>query len=170
MTNKNDEILNGLKIAMEAELTGHNFYKNASENVSDPKGKEALSELAEEELTHFKYLRHQYKSVLDSGEYDFSKEFIKKSSRVSENPIFSQAIKNRIKESHYEVSVLTIGMKLELEALKYYRYCAEEAETEDAAKFYQELAEWEQGHYRAFAQQLEELKEAYWEANQFIPT
>jgi rubrerythrin len=61
-------------------------------------------------------------------------------------------------------------MKLELEALKYYRYCAEKAETEEAAKFYEELAEWEQGHYRAFAQQLEELKEAYWEANQFIPT
>lgn len=170
MTNRNEEILNGLKGAMEAELTGYNFYKSASKNISDPKGKEALSEMAEEELKHFNYLRHQYKSVLDTGDYDFSKGFLKKSPRVGENPIFSEAIKERIKESHYEVSVLTIGMKLELEAITHYRACAGKAETEEAREFFEELAEWEQEHYRSFAQQLEDLKEAYWEANRFIPT
>ena len=68
---ENQEVLTGLKTAMEAELTGYNFYKNASENVKDSNAKKALSEMAKEELAHFNYLKHQYKSILEKGEYDF---------------------------------------------------------------------------------------------------
>jgi len=166
---QNQEILNGLKTAMEAELTGFNFYKKAAENLTDPKAKETLSEMAEEEMGHFKYLRHQYQSVLEKGNYDFAKAFIKKNGDQSENPIFSAAIKDRIKDSHYEVSVLTIGMKLELEAMTFYRSCAEKASTEEAKRFYNELADWEQGHYKAFKNELDGLKEDYWAANDFVP-
>jgi rubrerythrin len=166
---QNQEILNGLKTAMEAELTGFNFYKKSAENLTDSKAKETLSEMAEEEMGHFKYLRHQYQSVLKKGDYDFAKAFIKKSGDQSESPIFSAAIKDRIKDSHYEVSVLTIGMKLELEAMTFYRSCAEKAGTKEAKRFYNELADWEQGHYKAFKNELDALKEDYWAANDFVP-
>jgi rubrerythrin len=169
MTEKHKEILDGLKTAMEAELTGHNFYKNAAKNVRDSKGKEVLLEMAEEEMNHFNYLRHQYHSIAQKGDYDFSKKLAGKVHEHKDHPIFSQAIKDRIKESHYEVSVLTIGMKLELDAVKYYRECAKEAETEEAREFYEDLAKWEQGHYQAFEQELSALKEEYWQANNFIP-
>jgi rubrerythrin len=170
MSDKNEEILNGLKTAMEAELTGYNFYRNAAQNVSDPKGKETLYQMAEEEVNHFNYLRHQYQSVIERGKYDFSKAFIKKDPEDVVNPIFSDAIKERIKDCHYEMSVLSIGMKLELEAFQYYHSCAQKALTEEARKFFEELVVWEKGHYRSFAEQMENLKEAYWEANKFIPT
>lgn len=166
---KSDEILNGLKTAMEAELTGHNFYKNAAENISDPKGRDVLQRMADEEMAHFKYLRHQYKSVLESGDYDFTREFVKMSSEQKENPVFSEGIKDRIKECHLEISVLTVGMKLELDAIHYYQSCAEKAETVDAKKFYKELADWETIHFEAFEWELNRLKEAYWQANDFIP-
>jgi len=166
---QNQEILNGLKTAMEAELTGANFYKNAAKNVTDPKAKETLSQMAEEEMGHFNYLRHQYQSVVEKGDYDFAKAFIKKAGDQTESPIFSAAIKDRIKDSHYEVSVLTIGMKLELEAMTFYRSCAEKADTEEARRFYNELADWEQGHYKAFEKELNALKEDYWTANDFVP-
>ena len=165
----NQEILDGLKIAMEAELTGANFYKNAAESVADPKAKETLSEMAQEEMGHFKYLQHQYQSVLEKGNYDFAKAFIKKAEDEGENPIFSAAIKDRIKDSHYEVSVLTIGMKLELEAMTFYRSCAEKAGSAEAKQFYNELADWEQGHYKAFQNELDILKDDYWAANDFMP-
>ena len=166
---QNQEILAGLKTAMEAELTGFNFYKMAAENVTDPKAKETLSEMAQEEMGHFNYLRHQYQSVLQKGNYDFAKAFIKKTGDQSESPIFSNAIKDRIKDSHYEVSILTIGMKLELEAMAFYRSCAEKAETAEAKRFYNQLANWEQGHYKAFENELDNLKEDYWAANDFVP-
>jgi len=31
------------------------------------------------------------------------------------------------------------------------------------------LEEWEQGHYDEFADELEQLREDYWEANDFMP-
>ena len=166
---ENQEVLSGLKTAMEAELTGYNFYKNASENVKDAKAKAALSEMAREELAHFNYLKHQYKSILEKGNYDFSKSLLKKADTQEENPIFSNDIKDRIKDSHFEVSVLTIGMKLEMEAVDFYRSCAEKAEAPEAEKLFNELADWEQIHLNAFNQGLDSLKEDYWTANNFVP-
>ena len=167
MKNQTEKVLDGLKIAMEAELTGHQFYKAASKNTKDLKGKETFSRMADEEMGHFNYLRHQYQSILKSGKYDFTKKLL--TSRKESGPIFSKEIRNRIKTRHFEVSALTIGMKLEMEAAGFYRECAAKAATPAAKKFYTELAEWEQGHYDSFKNQLELLKEEYHAANHFVP-
>jgi len=164
-----EEILGGLKTAIEAELTGHEFYKNAAKSTDDPMGKETFSRMAEEEMSHFNYLRHQYESVLKKGDYDFSKELAKKQYKHAENPIFSEEIRNRIKDSHFEVSALTIGMKLELDAVNFYRSCAAAARNEKARQLYKELADWEEDHYMAFERQLQMLKEEYFQANNFVP-
>jgi rubrerythrin len=169
MNKKTEEILQGLKAAIEAELTGHEFYKNAAITTSDAVGKETFSRMAEEEIGHFNYLRYQYRSVFEKGEYDFTKKLLKKDHKHAESPIFSDEIKRRIKDSHFEVSALTIGMKLELDAMRFYRACAEKADNEDVKKFYTELADWEKDHYHAFEQQLDMLKEDYFQANNFVP-
>jgi rubrerythrin len=169
MDKQTEEILQGLKIAIEAELTGHEFYKNAAKSTSDPMGKETFKRMAEEEMGHFNYLRHQYQSVLEKGDYDVSKKLMKKEYSHAKNPIFSEEIKNRVKESHFEVSALTIGMKLELDAVNFYRSCAQKAQSEDAKQFYNELAEWEQDHFLAFEGALNLLKEDYFQANNFVP-
>ena len=169
MTKQKERMMDGLKTAMEAELIGHAFYKAASKNTKDPKGKEVFSRMAEEEMGHFRYLRHQYRSVLETGDYDFTRKLLKSQKKGGSSPIFSKEIKNRIKSSHFEVSALSIGMKLEMEAFTFYRKCATKATTPAAKTFYNELAEWEQGHYQAFKNQLELLKEDYFAANRFAP-
>jgi len=55
-----------------------------------------------------------------------------------------------------------------MEAAGFYRKCAAKAATPAAKKFYTELAEWEQGHYDSFKNQLELLKEEYYAANHFV--
>ncbi|MFH1624446.1 MAG: ferritin family protein [Pseudomonadota bacterium] len=169
MDKQAEEILQGLKTAIEAEIIGHHFYKNAAKNTSDLMGKETFLAMAEEEMSHYNYLRHQYRSVLKKGIYDFSKQLSKKSLKNVENPIFSEAIKQRIKDSHFEVSALTIGMKLELDSMKFYRSCAQRAQSEEVKQFYNELSEWEEDHYLAFERGLDMLKEEYFRANNFVP-
>jgi rubrerythrin len=169
MDQNKEEILSGLRTAIEAELTGYNFYKNAAQTTTDTQGKEAFLRLSEEEIGHFNYLRHQYKSILEEGTYDFSKKLLKPALEASGNPIFSEAIKKRIKESHFEVSVLSIAMKLELDAANFYRSCAQKAQDPQAKQFYQDLGDWEEEHFKAFEQQLEALKDEYFQANNFIP-
>jgi rubrerythrin len=169
MNKKQRETLAGLKTAMEAEITGHQFYKAAAKSTKDPKGKAAFLKMAEEEMGHFNELRKQYKSMLDTGDYDFVKRLAKGHGKRSSGPIFSKEIKKRIKNSHFEVSALSIGMKLELDAMNFYRNCAKKATNPDAKAFYNDLAEWEQGHYQAFKSQLDMLKEEYFTANNFVP-
>ena len=163
------EILKGLKTAMEAEITGHQFYKNAAKTTTDPMGKETFLRMAEEEMGHFNYLRYQYKSILEKGDYDFSKELNKKEHKHAGSPIFGKEIRDRIKDSHFEVSALTIGMKLEMDAMNFYRECAKQSDDEKAKLFFTELVEWEHDHYLAFEQQLQLLKEDYFQANNFVP-
>jgi rubrerythrin len=169
MPEKMEDILKGLKEAMEAELTGYNFYKNAAKNTSDEGGKETFSTMAEEEMGHFNFLRHQYSHVLEKGEYDLSKQLTKKGYKNADSPIFSNEIRKRIKDAHFEVSALTIGMKLELDAMNFYRSRAKESQDGAVKTFYNELADWEEEHYRAFSKALEGLKESYFEANNFVP-
>ncbi|MFC1883734.1 ferritin family protein [Thermodesulfobacteriota bacterium] len=169
MADEKNEILRGLKTAMEAELTGYNFYKNAAESTSDKDGKETFGTMAEEEMGHFNFLRHQYRSFLKKGKYDFSKKLTKKQLKHADSPIFSEEIRKRIKDAHFEVSALTIGMKLELDAMNFYKLCAKETDDNTAKQFYSELAEWEEDHYTAFAKALEGLKESYFQANNFVP-
>jgi rubrerythrin len=169
MDTQTKEVLQGLKTAIEAELAGHEFYKNAAKNTHDPMGKETFQRMAEEEMEHFNYLRHQYRSVMEKGGYDPAKKLIKKQIKYAENPIFSDDFRARIKDSHFEVSALTIGMKLELDAMTFYRTCAQKTRDESAKQFYTELAEWEKDHYLAFERQLELLKEEYFRANNFVP-
>jgi rubrerythrin len=169
MDDQTDNILKGLKTAIEAELTGYQFYRNAARSTQDSKGRETFLRMAEEEMSHFNELRRQYKSVAEKGDYDFSKKSGKKAHGQADSPIFSDEIKARIKESHFEVSALTIGMKLELDAMKFYQSCADGARSEEEREFFAGLAEWEEGHYRAFERELSVLKEEYFQANNFFP-
>ncbi len=164
-----DEILEGLKKAIEAELTGYQFYKNAAQNVSDPQAKKTLEAMAREEMGHFNYLRKQYSSILEKGDYDFKEALEKEETPKQSSPIFSDEIRSRIKDVHFEVSVLSIGMKLEQDAVAFYKEMAQKAKSEEARAFYEQLARWEQGHYEAFARELEALKDDYWAANSFVP-
>ena len=169
MTTSQEEVLKGLRTAMEAEIFGHNFYKSVAQNTTDPLGKETFARMAEEELGHFNTLRTQYKSVLEKGNYNFLPSLSVVHKKQAGNPIFSDEIRRRVKDSHLEVSALSIGMKLELEAVNFYRRCAQQAESTEARQFYSELAEWEDDHYQAFEQQLDQLKDDYFQANNFVP-
>ena len=98
MDDKTEKILEGLKTAIEAELTGYQFYRNAAKGTEDAKGKETFLRMAEEEMNNFNELRRQYKSVAEEGNYDFSKKLAKTDHENAESPIFSKEIKARIKE------------------------------------------------------------------------
>ncbi|MEA3347463.1 MAG: ferritin family protein [Pseudomonadota bacterium] len=164
-----EKILAALKTAMEAEMTGHYFYSNAAATTKDPQGKETFKRLAEEELLHFNYLKKQYGSILETGNFNFSAPLAADPNAGVSGPIFSSQLKARIKQSHFEISALSVGMQLELNAVNFYRQCAEESDNPEVKAFFNQLVKWEQGHYDGFAQELDILKEDYWQANNFVP-
>jgi rubrerythrin len=165
----NEKVLEGLLEAIKAEGDGYHFYTMAAASTEDEKGRETFRMLALEEHEHLKYLKAQYKSILESGNPDSNIKLPKQKSYEGLSPIFSESIKKRIKKSHFEMSSLSIGMQLEMGAIKHYTEQRDLADDEVVKNFYQELVDWESEHYRLLSQQQDYLKEDYWAAGGFSP-
>ena len=162
-------LTDGLLQAIKAERDGHSFYQMAAHSSVDPHAKEVFARLAGEELDHMNFLMKQYESILKCGRLDQSARLGPRSDLSGRSPIFSDGIRARIAEAHFEMSALSIGIQLESDAMKFYRAQAAAAADPEIVGFYSELAEWETGHYQALLSQQEELKEDYWSAGGFSP-
>jgi rubrerythrin len=169
MTDTEISIEEGLLNAMRAEHEGYHFYTMAAESTTDEKGKEIFRKLADDERQHAEFLKAQYESMRKTGKPDLSVSLGPKSEYSGKSPIFSDGIRERIKNAHYEMTALSIGIQLELDAVKHYNKLAEVSKDETVYKFFKDLAEWESGHYRALLDQQDVLKEDYWSASGFSP-
>ena len=159
MADEPARLAGGLAKAIKAERDGHSFYAMAANASADSKAKEVFAQLAAEELDHMHFLTRHYESVLKTGKPDQAAKLGPRADLSGLSPIFSDGIKARIKDAHYEMSALSIGVQLEAAAMTFYQAEEEAAHAPDVKQFYSELAGWEAGHYRALLQQQEELKE-----------
>ena len=150
-----EKVADNLLRAIRSEREGQHFYLMAAQTCQDSKGREVFEQLAAEELGHAEFLQMQYRSV----QMDLS----------GANPIFSDQIRSRLKDAHFEMTALAVGAQLELDAQKYYLKMAAESEDIVINTFFTELADWEAGHYRALLTQQESLKEDYWSGSGFAP-
>lgn len=162
-------IAEGLLKAIQAERDGYNFYVMAARGMTDEKGREMFETLAQEEQEHEQFLEAQYKSVVEQGKPDPALRLQAKADLSGESPFFSDSIRDRLSEAHHEMSALSIGIRLELAAMDYYKEQAKAIADSTLTSFYNQLADWEQGHYYALLRQEETLKEEYWAAAGFHP-
>ncbi|UCF69693.1 MAG: ferritin family protein [candidate division WOR-3 bacterium] len=160
--------IEGLRIALQTELNGIEFYRIAAEKTADEKGKRVFKMLANDEIKHYKALQKEYSSLLDNEEWQ-KIELGKISAYDGESPIFSAELKKRAGEMHFEVSALSIGALLESNSIDFYRKMKEISDDPSARALYQQLQHWEENHLEAITRQLELLKEDYWAEQRFSP-
>lgn len=168
-----DDILqsvsDGLLRAMRAEHEGQHFYMMAAQTTQDPKGREVFAALAREEQEHARYLKTQYRSILETGKPDAGLKLGSPKTLEGAHPIFSDGILSRLEDAHFEMTALSVGIQLELDAKNYYEKQAKAADNVILQTMYLELAQWEAGHYRALLEEQESLKEDYWSKSGFAP-
>ncbi len=165
-----EKAIHGLKIALQTELNGIQFYKMAAEKTEDKKGKEVFKMLADDEIKHFGELQRQFKSLMSSNKWAPSISLEEASSMFKgKSPIFSEELKSRIKEKHFEMSALSIGALLESDSIDFYRKLKEETDDPIAKDLFAKLQKWEQAHLEAITKQLDLLKEEYWAEQHFTP-
>jgi rubrerythrin len=155
--------------AMRAEFEGHHFYTMAARSCQDPKGQQVFARLAQEELGHYAYLKGQLEALGRTGLPDHDLRLEARTDLVGASPIFSEGIRARIGDAHFEMTALSVGVHLERDAEAYYRGAADGEDDPELKAAYLELAAWEAGHYRALLGQQDELKEDYWAASGFAP-
>jgi rubrerythrin len=156
-------------IAMKGEIEGRELYKMVSERTDDPQAKEVFTYLAQEEQKHFEALEKMYHSTLKGEEIEIPSLPRLVRFEDVESPIFSKDFKMRIGESHFEMSALSIALRLERDASDFYKQMAEESSISGLKKFFSGLAAWEEDHYRAIYKEIQFLEEEYYQKNNFSP-
>jgi rubrerythrin len=162
-------VTDGLKQAIQAEIDGYHFYMMAARSTTDDKGREVFESLAQDEKEHVRFLSLQYSAFMDKGAPDPTATLGRRAELQGTSPIFSEQFRERIADAHFEMSALSIGISLELSAVKFYKDQAAQSDDATVKKFYNDLADWESGHYQALLQQQESLKEDYWAGGGFSP-
>jgi rubrerythrin len=169
MTPEIKTMAEGLFQAIQAEADGQHFYLMAANCTQDSKGREVFALLAGEEEAHQLFLKGQYRALTETGKPSTALRMPPRAELAGPSPIFSLELKRRIKDAHFEMSALSIGIQLELSAIAHYQSCAGKAADPLVAAFFQELADWERGHHQALLSQQEALKQGYWAENGFAP-
>jgi len=162
-------ILQGLKDAMMAERTGIEFYSMASRTTQDAKGREVFQLLAQEEQQHFDYLQKTYGQLLNGEVVNMQLPPASASVVAGKGAIFSEALRRRMDEAHFEMSALSVGLQLEQNAIKHYQSLADAAGDPKIKEFFLQLVQWESNHARAFITEMNSLKEDYWSQANFAP-
>ena len=169
MTSDKQRVIDGLLKAIKSERYGHDFYMMAANSTQDAKGREVFQQLAQEELDHMRFLKQHYDSMLATGKPDRSAKLGAQRDLSDMWPIFSAGLKERVKEAHFEMTSLSVGIQLEHDAILFYKEQSAAAKDPEIGKFFATLADWESGHYQALLRQQEALRESYWSANGFAP-
>ena len=155
--------------AMKGEIEGRELYRMVSERTDDPQAREVFKYLAEEENKHFETLEKMYHSTLKGEEINIPDLPRLVEFKDVESPIFSENFKNRIGQSHFEMSALSIALRLERDASDFYKKMAEGSSDSGLKDFFKNLADWEEDHYRAIHREIQFLEEEYYQKNNFSP-
>jgi rubrerythrin len=158
---KGMDLKEAFKEAMRGELEGRELYSLTAEKVTDEKAKQIFEHLAQEEYSHYKTLEEIAKNYFEGKPVKVPKLSKLVSFEDAKSPIFTEDFKNFLKDKHFEMSALSIGMKLELESSKIYKEMADAIDDETIKGLFSELSEWEKGHYDALKNQVAYLKEHY---------
>jgi rubrerythrin len=160
--------IEGLKIALQTELNGIEFYRVAAEKTEDAKGKASFQMLAEDEVKHFNALQQQYTSLIEENKWQ-SMDLGKAPIFKGDSPIFSEELRDRVKGRHFEVTALSIGALLETNSINFYRKMKEGTDEPVAKELFGQLEKWEQTHLQVITKQLDLIKEDYWAEQGFTP-
>ncbi len=144
-----DTIFGIIRKAYQIESDGYTFYSMTAERAQKPAVQELFAKLASDEVQHQAFLRSVAKNYDTKGAQAFA--FDTKVPEAGE--LLSQVFTGRFREqasgAQFETAVLSIGMTLETNAMKYFTEAARQAAEKEVTQFYQFLADWEKTHFDA---------------------
>ena len=147
--------LDAISTAMAAEKDAHNFYTQAAQKTQSPKGKDMFSQLADFEMNHFRHLKALYDSLKGEGRWiaysgtAFSSKGRKKGEELH--------ITEEVASQANDLDALSIAIKEEQKAQKYYLDMAQETTDPLGKDMFKKLAREEELHERVLNDQFYSL-------------
>ena len=128
-----------IRNAIEVELAAARFYENLAERTTDPASRSFLLELREEELGHARAIETFGKTLTDDP---IPQEAAGHCEIVETSPTWWHASDVSYRQA------LRVALESERGAAVYYAALASSAPSDRVRRFYDRLAETEQGHVR----------------------
>ncbi len=150
-----------LKIAMETEKRGVNFYRTVSQTATHPSTESTFRKMLEDETKHLRRLEEEWE------------ELIRKDKKVLNAPVFlhfdydslkrifpsREETKRRLQENLGVAEALQLAMKMEKEAHYFFKEYAEKFEDTRGRDIFLQFAAEEEEHYSLIKQEYDRLVE-----------
>ncbi|HWR40213.1 MAG TPA: ferritin family protein [Patescibacteria group bacterium] len=157
--------LEGLRIGMEMEVEGRDYYQQASEKVDNPEHKALFQLLKQEEMGHYEAFSKMYATVrenkqVESDEYLFDADSSRYLTVLVEDHIFpkKQRAQKAISEMKTTEDILRSAIEAEKNSILFYDELAAQSKFEDARKIFTALKAEEQTHVVKLTRLLVQLK------------
>ena len=148
-----------LKIALEAERSGINFYLTAAETITDPAGRSTFLRIAEDEKKHLRELEKEWKELIRKDENILKAPVFLHFDYESLQKIFPsrEELKEKLKENLDEEQALVLAMQLEMEAFVFFRDYAQRFNDTRGKEIFLKFAAEEEDHYRTIQREYDNL-------------
>lgn len=144
-----ETILAILNKAYQIELDGYTFYSMTAERAQKPAVQELFEQLASDEVQHQAFLKTAARRFDEQGTAGFHFDAKMPDARAISTQVFTGRFRAEAAGADFELAVLSIGMMLETNAVKYFTEAARQATEGEVTTFYQFLADWEKQHFEA---------------------
>jgi rubrerythrin len=169
MSDTRDAILEIVSKAYQIETDGYTFYSMTAERAQKPAVQELFAKLASDEVQHQAFLRSVAKNYADKGTQAFHLDLKAPDVRSVMSQVFTGQFREQAAGAQFELAVLSIGMTLETNAIKYFSTSAGQSSDSEVKQFYQFLADWEKQHYDALQNLFNMVREDQMGASGFSP-
>lgn len=154
-----------LKIAINIEEEGLEFYSILMKSVKDDKAKDIFSKLASAEKKHLTLFQKAYLDITSpanpaQGCEDYTVDLYLKD--LVDTGIFTKKGEARrlASEIKTDIDALKIGIQAEKDSILYYTEAAKNTKYEAGRKAFEQLTNEEKKHLRILAEQLKAVKHA----------
>ena len=160
METEQDKTLEGLKIAVQMEIDGKEYYLKASQESSNELGKKLLQSLAAEEDIHRQKFEEIYDAIQNKRAWpvtDFRPDGGKRLRTIV--AMATEEMGSNIETPTTELDAVKIAMDMENKTYDYYKNQSQIATYDTESGFYEALAAEERGHYLVLLDYHEYLKD-----------
>ena len=154
-------VRDALKIAMETEKRGVNFYKTASEIVTHESTRSTFLKMMEDEKSHLSGLEKEWDQLIREHEEVLDAPVFLHFDFASLKRIFPNRdqVKEKLKLNLSAKDALKIAMEMERDAYRFFREYAQKFNETKGKDVFSQFAEEELEHYELIQKEYEQISE-----------
>ncbi len=147
---------NALKMAIQMEKDGYDFYKKAAAQTSSAMGQSIFESLAGDELIHLDTFQKIFQEKVGKGEWN---SLVDSSKKYANLPIFPKDLKavEGANPDTNELDALHMAMDSEQHAVEYYTKIMEGTEDPEVKRIIKEIIQQERNHYLLLQEEFSHL-------------